>query len=80
MNLIRLMEETPSYDHERDWMDSAQCHCTPDDKSFIEKPSSPEVEERWANICAICPVFQQCKEWADDEKVSGVYVAGEWRD
>lgn len=66
--------------HERDWMDLAQCPVAkPEDKSFITKPS-PELEERWAEVCASCPVFSECFDWANREGITGTYVAGEWRD
>lgn len=31
-------------------------------------------------ICMRCPVWGQCKQWADDEQVTDVFAAGEWKD
>lgn len=66
--------------HERDWMDLAQCEVLdPSDTSFITKPT-PELEEKWAAVCASCPVFTQCHKWAEREQITGVYAAGEYRE
>lgn len=66
--------------YERDWMDLAQCAVAyPEIKDFIDKPT-PEHDEKWGAICASCPVFNKCKEWADREEITGTYIAGEWRE
>jgi hypothetical protein len=65
---------------ERDWSRYAACIVDdPEDTRFIRPPTGVE-EEQWGRICARCPVFAECLAWADRLEVSGVYVAGEWRD
>lgn len=65
---------------EKDWMEVANCLVDdPEDTRFIRPPIGNE-EEQWARTCAQCPVFSECLAWADRLDVSGVYVAGEWRE
>lgn len=82
-----LIDETPARiiadvlynQYERDWMDLASCHVDhPDDTRFIRKPT-PDEDDQWGAMCAKCPVFSECWEWAKTNDVSGVYVAGTWR-
>ena len=80
-NLIERVLRDYLYNvYERDWEELANCVVDdPQDKSFIDKPT-PRTEGRMAILCATCPVFSQCKAWADREGVTGVYIAGEWRE
>jgi hypothetical protein len=49
------------------------------DTRFIREPT-PEEDDEWGAVCAKCPVFEECLTWADKFNVTGVYVAGEWRE
>lgn len=49
------------------------------DISFISKPDEV-TERRWAKTCSRCPVPGECYAWAERNDVSGVFVAGEWRE
>jgi hypothetical protein len=74
----RVIGDLLSY--ELDWMDAANCLVDEvEDTSFIREPDEI-TERRWARTCSKCQVFTQCLQWADRTKVSGVYVAGEWRE
>lgn len=62
------------------WMEWANCLVEdPADVSFITKPDEI-TERRWQRICKTCPVQLECLEWSDEQKVTGVYAAGEWRE
>jgi hypothetical protein len=67
----------------KDWMEAGNCIVDdPEDTRFIRKPN-PDEEKQWAHACRTCPVFFDCLEWADsldeDNRLTDVFVAGEWR-
>ena len=62
------------------WGEYANCLVEDaEDLSFVKKPSEFEAR-RQAKICAACPVFWECLDWADRLDVREVFVAGEWRE
>lgn len=66
---------------EADWMQAAACLAeVPEDTRFIRPPVDEIEEEEWGRICAKCPVFRECLLYADREKVTGVFVVGEYRE
>jgi hypothetical protein len=60
-----------------EWQERAACKGNPDFIVESDRRLSREQIEAAINICKICPVFAECKEWADKQKNwSGVVVAG----
>lgn len=66
--------------YQKDWMEGANCQAdTQEDTSFIRKPDEVTAK-RWARTCSRCDVIGQCYRWANSNEVTGVFVAGEWRE
>lgn len=54
-----------------DWRDDALCK---EDKRFLHPAQTAGLNK----ICANCPVFTECSQWAEGK--AGVFAAGHWRD
>lgn len=73
-NVKRLMENGPLH-----WTDLAVCGG--DDRFTGRFEWLSDVDRlEMAGMCAVCPVFDECAEWADVYRVVDVFAAGCWRD
>ena len=74
MNIERMMSEQG----EGHWSERAVCR---GDKRFTGKWEWLSAADKVAlrGICANCPVFADCDDWASSPHVRDVFAAGYWR-
>ena len=78
-DLAECQVQLPDIDLLNDEEYEAAYEAAVNDTSFIRKPDDVTAK-RWERICAQCPVIEECYAWANDNDVTGVFAAGEWRE
>ncbi|AYD82248.1 WhiB family transcription factor [Mycobacterium phage Wamburgrxpress] len=60
------------------WQDEAVCA---GDSRFTANPDWLDASDLYEmdELCGGCPVFDQCKKWAEREQATEVFAAGYWR-